>query len=82
VGSSPVKIEMFISSNCIEFTHSGKPFSHDNIMSLIHQTSMKDRSDEENNIVVENTGKFGTGFITTHLLSIIIEVKGIYYNME
>jgi hypothetical protein len=28
----------------------------------------------------ETTGKFGTGFLTTHLLSRIVEVSGIYIN--
>jgi hypothetical protein len=26
----------------------------------------------------ETTGKFGTGFLTTHLLSRIVEISGIY----
>jgi hypothetical protein len=30
--------------------------------------------------VPENTGKFGTGFLTTHLLSRIVEISGIYQN--
>jgi len=28
----------------------------------------------------ETTGKFGTGFLTTHLLSRIVEIEGIYIN--
>ncbi len=30
--------------------------------------------------VPENTGKFGTGFLTTHLLSRVVEISGIYQN--
>jgi hypothetical protein len=52
-------------------------------MFLINQTSTKDRLDEENenlnNInIPDTTGKFGTGFITTHLLSKVIKIKGVY----
>jgi hypothetical protein len=28
----------------------------------------------------ETTGKFGTGFLTTHLLSRMVEISGIYVN--
>jgi hypothetical protein len=28
----------------------------------------------------ETTGKFGTGFLTTHLLSRIVEISGVYIN--
>ncbi len=28
----------------------------------------------------ENTGKFGTGFLTTYLLSRIVQISGIYQN--
>ena len=42
---------------------------------------MKDRaSDEDDGIIPETTGKYGTGFITTHLLSKIIDVEGVYKN--
>jgi hypothetical protein len=30
--------------------------------------------------VPETTGKFGTGFLTTHLLSRIVEISGVYQN--
>lgn len=31
---------------------------------------------------IETTGKFGTGFLTTHLLSRIVEVSGVYLYSE
>ncbi|WP_238882953.1 ATP-binding protein [Clostridium sp. YIM B02551] len=55
------------------FKHNGKAFSMMNVMSLINQTSSKDRNDETD----RKSGKFGTGFITTHLLSEIVNVSGI-----
>src|SRR5690349_16387369 len=52
----------------VVFKHNGKPFSADNIRFLIEQISTKDRNkDEDGNR--KTTGKFGTGFLTTHLLS-------------
>lgn len=50
----------------LAFRHDGKSFTTDNIVSLISQVSSKERKQSsENNM----TGKFGTGFLTTHLLS-------------
>ena len=50
----------------LEFKHDGKSFTTDNIVSLISQVSSKERKQSpEKNV----TGKFGTGFLTTHLLS-------------
>lgn len=57
----------------ITFRHNGKAFSMANIMSLINQSSSKDRNDGSE----RESGKFGTGFITTHLLSEIVNISGI-----
>lgn len=68
-----VSIEIELSENELCFRHNGDPFRIDNLTGLIQQVSSKpsDSSDEE------TTGKFGTGFISTHLLSDIIRVKGV-----
>lgn len=55
------------------FRHNGKAFSMDNILSLINQASSKDRNDGSG----RKSGKFGTGFITTHLLSEVVNISGI-----
>lgn len=31
-----------------------------------------------NGLSAETTGKFGTGFLTTHLLSRIVEISGVF----
>lgn len=60
----------------IVFKHNGKPFSADNIRFLIEQISTKDRNkDEDGNR--KTTGKFGTGFLTTHLLSEFVTIQGV-----
>lgn len=60
----------------VEFQHNGKPFTADNIRFLIEQISTKDRQ-EDTEGRRPTTGKFGTGFMTTHLLSEIVKVKGV-----
>jgi hypothetical protein len=64
------------SAPVIEFQHNGQPFSIDNITFLIEQVSTKDR-ENINGTKPITTGKFGTGFLTTHLLSEMVEVNGI-----
>jgi len=60
----------------LEFRHNGKPFSIDNITFLIEQVSTNDRTNETGD-KTRTTGRFGTGFLTTHLLSEEVEVKGV-----
>ena len=61
------------------FSHNGKCFSSENIYFLIEQASTKERS---LNNAEETTGKFGTGFLTTHLLSEVVEIHGIIKDDE
>ena len=65
----PITIEIVLSEskNQLEFKHNGKPFNAREITYLINQVSTKDR--QQYNQDVKPIGKFGTGFITTHLLS-------------
>ncbi len=60
----------------LEFMHTGKPFTADNIRFLIEQISTKDRERDESGLRT-TTGKFGTGFLTTHLLSERVTVRGL-----
>lgn len=54
----------------LEFSHDGEAFSYENIVDLVTQISSKQSDGEK-------TGKFGTGFISTHLLSELVEVSGV-----
>ena len=62
--------------NALSFRHTGRPFSADNIRFLIEQISTKDREVDENGLRKE-TGRFGTGFLSTHLLSEKVLVAGV-----
>jgi hypothetical protein len=71
-----VSLKIILSHDKLEFRHNGDPFSLSNIFSLIQQVSSKDSSNSDEDV----TGKFGTGFISTHLLSEKIDVSGIVFH--
>lgn len=68
-----VSIKLEFEENALKFFHNGDPFTLSNIFSLIQQVSSKNSQNEDEEV----TGKFGTGFICTHLLSKSITVSGI-----
>lgn len=72
-GFKRVSIQLILTREKLIFKHNGDPFSLKNIFSLIQQVSSKNSTNADEEV----TGKFGTGFITTHLLSKIIEVEGV-----
>ncbi len=71
-GKVSVEIEL-VAENELKFRHNGDPFNISNIIGLIRQVSSKDSLNSDDEI----TGKFGTGFICTHLLSDIIDISGV-----
>lgn len=64
-----VNVKIDINKNEISFSHSGNPFELDEILSLIIQGSSKTDDDSK-------TGRFGTGFMTTYLLSKKVKITG------
>ena len=72
-GKVKISIDFDKGQRKVFFRHNGKAFSMDNIMSLINQASSKERNDGSE----RKSGKFGTGFITTHLLSEVVNISGI-----
>lgn len=68
-----VSIQIELYKDKLVFRHNGDPFKISNITGLIQQVSSKDSSNSDDEV----TGKFGTGFIATHLLSDIITVNGV-----
>ena len=67
-----VSIRISLQREEFEFSHNGDAFSEDDFIGLVQQTSSKDSQNEEG-----QTGKFGSGFISTYLLSPIIQVTGV-----
>jgi len=84
-GGQQVEVELLFkddkTTGLLQFKHNGKPFSVDNITFLIEQVSTKDQNSEDPE-APQQTGKFGTGFLTTHLLSEIVDVSGVIKEEE
>lgn len=74
-GKVKVNINLNEDRKILEFSHNGKPFTTRNIVFLIEQVSTKERDDGEVSNGKKTTGKFGTGFLTTHLLSETVTVN-------
>lgn len=66
---SSIDIEIEIKDNIVKFIHNGAPFTYKSRLGLLYKYS-KDKGGEE------STGRFGTGFLTTHCLSKIVTIEG------
>lgn len=69
-----VSVEIELNKNSVVFRHNGKHFTEKDVRGLINQISSKEIEEGEEK---KKTGKFGTGFLTTHLLSKVIQVDSI-----
>lgn len=74
-GKVDIEINFDVDNKTLEFKHNGRLFSTKNIIFLIEQVSTKERDQLEHK-KEKTTGKFGTGFLTTHLLSKKVTVSG------
>lgn len=59
-----IEIKIELTKESLKFMHNGQYFSVENVLGILQQVSSKDSNNKD-----EQTGKFGTGFIGTHLLS-------------
>lgn len=64
-----VDVEIDINDNIVKFIHNGTPFTYKARLGLLYKYS-KDKGG------AESTGRFGTGFLTTHCLSKIVSIEG------
>lgn len=67
-----VDIKINIDGDVVKFSHNGAPFTPDARFALLWKYS----EDKENQ---ESTGRFGTGFLTTHCLSKIVSIESDMY---
>jgi hypothetical protein len=74
-----ISIQLVLEDNRVEFKHNGVHFTEKDVRGLINQISSKEVSEGE---VAKKTGRFGTGFLTTHLLSRVINVRGILETVD
>ena len=68
-----VDIKLVIRDKEVKFSHNGSPFTAKAQLGLLYKYS----EGKVNNS--ESTGRFGTGFLTTHSLSKIVSVEGDVY---
>lgn len=76
-GKIDIEIDFDSTKRIIKFKHNGKLFTTKNIVYLIEQVSTKERTRNS-----ESTGKFGTGFLTTNLLSPIVTISGLLHDED
>lgn len=69
-----VDVCLEINDDEVTFKHNGKPFSITDVLNLIKPDSGKDESE----ITKDNIGKFGSGLVSTHILSSEITVNGAF----
>ena len=77
-----VDITISITEDNFIFTHNKGYFTNEHIRGLIrkYSSSDKDRDTDNPDQVYKTTGRFGTGFMTTHLLSEKVQIESYYKN--
>ena len=65
-----INIILKIEKNSVTFQHDGNPFTSDTYYALIFKYSEGKKNNSE------STGRFGTGFLTTHSLSKVVSISG------
>lgn len=69
-----LSVQIQLDEETVEFRHNGVHFTEQDVRGLINQISSKEVEEGQQ---TKKTGRFGTGFLTTHLLSKVIKIKGI-----
>ena len=64
-----VDIEINVENDFYQFKHNGSPFTMENLTALLYKYSEGKKNNSE------STGRFGTGFLTTHSLSKIVKIS-------
>lgn len=70
--SEASEISINITDRIVEFTHNGVPFNANTLFGLLYNFGSKSQND------TSSTGRFGTGFLTTHTISKIIDIESDY----
>lgn len=70
-----IDVRIEVEGNIVRFRHNGAPFTPEARLGLLYKYS----EDKENQ---ESTGRFGTGFLTTHCLSKVVNIESNMYADE
>ncbi|MBF0233025.1 MAG: hypothetical protein HQK65_08300 [Desulfamplus sp.] len=74
-----IEIDIEVGPDLMRFAHNNGFFKNENIRGLIRRYSSTDKDrDSSNSEPPSSTGRFGTGFMTTHILSEEVIVKGVF----
>jgi len=73
-----VNVELIVDDEKVVFKHDGLPFIDTDVFNLIRPDSNK----KDDNRRKDNIGKFGSGFVSTHILSSRVKVNGIVQDDE
>ena len=68
--SKNAQIRFNLTKEQLTFTHKGRPFDYESFTSLIKQISSAEKEEKD------TVGQFGTGFMTTHKFSRIVQISG------
>lgn len=69
-GGSGVNVEVEVRQRELTFSHNGRPFAVKEVAHLVYHGSTKQHDES-------TIGQYGTGFLTTHLLSSTVRVSGV-----
>lgn len=72
-----VDIIFELDSDKITISHNGAPFETKHLIAILHKKSTKSLGGDDG-----NTGKYGTGFVTTHILSKKLQIVGVHIGKE
>ncbi|MGB3344825.1 MAG: hypothetical protein WBA61_13030 [Aequorivita sp.] len=64
-----------LENDIVTVSHNGLPFETKHLLALLYKTSTKSLGGEDG-----STGKYGTGFVTTHILSKKVTIHGVHKN--
>lgn len=70
-----ITINIRLTQDKLEFSHNGKPFETKHLLAILYKTSTKSLDGTGG-----TTGKYGTGFVTTHILNKKVTVEGVHTN--
>ncbi|MEP0265804.1 hypothetical protein [Dokdonia sp.] len=70
-----IVISITLTQDKLKFSHNGKPFETKHLLAILYKTSTKSLNGEDG-----TTGKYGTGFVTTHILNKKLSIDGVHAN--
>lgn len=70
-----VDIIFELDDHWVTISHNGSPFETKHLIAILYKTSTKTLGGEDG-----TTGKYGTGFVTTHILNKKLTIKGVHQN--